>query len=61
MSDKHDEKPEPVIHGDGEVYGVLAEFDTPGELAQAARKVRDISNGPQPCMSKAILKIARIR
>ena len=26
---------------DGELYGVLAEFDTPGELVEAAKKVRD--------------------
>jgi mono/diheme cytochrome c family protein len=27
--------------GDGELYGMLAEFDTPGELVEAARRVRD--------------------
>ncbi len=27
--------------GEGELYGVLAEFDTPGELVEAARKVHD--------------------
>jgi mono/diheme cytochrome c family protein len=29
------------VPGDGELYGVLAEFDTPGELIIAARRVRD--------------------
>ena len=27
--------------GDGELYGYLAEYDTPGELVDACRKVRD--------------------
>src|SRR5262245_6698580 len=27
--------------GEGELYGVLAEFDTPGALSKAARKVKD--------------------
>ncbi len=39
--DAHAEHPEPVHHGEGAVYGVLAEYDTPGELIEAARKVRD--------------------
>jgi mono/diheme cytochrome c family protein len=41
----HDEHEAPVeatpVNGDGDLYGVLAEFDTPGELVDAARKVRD--------------------
>ncbi len=37
----HDDDHAPVIHPDGELYGVLAEYDTPGELLDAARKVRD--------------------
>jgi mono/diheme cytochrome c family protein len=52
MSSTHDEKPpEPTIHGDGEVYGVLAEFDTPGELVAAARKVRDAGYKEFDCFS----------
>jgi mono/diheme cytochrome c family protein len=31
---------EPAVYPDGELYGVIAEFDTPGELLEAARKVR---------------------
>jgi mono/diheme cytochrome c family protein len=31
----------PIATGDGELYGILAEYDTPGELVEAARKVRD--------------------
>ncbi len=38
--DTHDEHQEPVS-ADGDLYGVLAEYDTPGELLEAARKVRD--------------------
>ncbi len=29
------------VNGEGELYGVLAEFDTPGELVEGARRVRD--------------------
>ncbi len=36
----HDDHQEPIA-ADGELYGVLAEYDTPGELIEAARKVRD--------------------
>ncbi|MBL9014648.1 MAG: DUF3341 domain-containing protein [Myxococcales bacterium] len=40
--DHHDHAhDEPAVYPDGELYGVLAEFDTPGELIDAARKVRD--------------------
>ena len=28
-------------NGEGELYGLLAEYDTPGELVEAARRVRD--------------------
>jgi mono/diheme cytochrome c family protein len=40
MSTTHEETPAPVV-GEGELYGYLAEYDTPGELIEAARKVRD--------------------
>jgi mono/diheme cytochrome c family protein len=36
---------------DGELYGVLAEFDTPGELVAAARKVRDAGYTEFDCFS----------
>ncbi len=42
---------EPVTHGDGALYGVLAEFDTPGELVAAARKVRDAGITEFDCYS----------
>jgi mono/diheme cytochrome c family protein len=56
----HDEHktPEPgsgPIHapngGEGELYGVLAEYDTPGELIEAARKVRDAGYTEFDCFS----------
>jgi mono/diheme cytochrome c family protein len=37
--------------GDGELYGVLAEYDTPGELVEAARKVRDAGYTNFDCFS----------
>ena len=46
----HDE-PTPEVTGDGELYGVLAEFDTPGELIEAARKVRDAGYTEFDCFS----------
>jgi mono/diheme cytochrome c family protein len=35
----------------GELYGVLAEFDTPGDLIKAARKVRDAGYNDFDCYS----------
>ena len=40
-----------VVTGDGELYGVLAEYDTPGELIEAARKVRDAGYTQFDCFS----------
>lgn len=37
--------------GEGEFYGVLAEYDTPGELVDAARKVRDAGYKEFDCFS----------
>jgi mono/diheme cytochrome c family protein len=37
----HDTHEPPIMTGDGELYGILAEYDTPGELIDACRKVRD--------------------
>src|SRR5688500_15281997 len=42
--DNHDETPKPIAPGEphpGEVYGVLAEFESPGALVKAARKVHE--------------------
>jgi mono/diheme cytochrome c family protein len=39
-----------VVH-DGRLYGVLAEYDTPGELVEAARKVRDAGFTEFDCYS----------
>jgi len=36
---------------DGELYGLLAEYDTPGELVEAARKVRDAGYTDFDCYS----------
>ncbi|HEX4422431.1 MAG TPA: quinol:electron acceptor oxidoreductase subunit ActD [Kofleriaceae bacterium] len=36
---------------DGKLYGVLAEYDTPGELVEAARKVRDAGFTEFDCYS----------
>ncbi len=54
--DAHREPPdhpahsEPSVH-DGKLYGVLAEFDTPGELIDAARKVREAGYTQFDCYS----------
>jgi mono/diheme cytochrome c family protein len=38
-------------NGEGVLYGVLAEYDTPGELVEAARKVRDAGYREFDCYS----------
>ncbi|MGE0548431.1 MAG: quinol:electron acceptor oxidoreductase subunit ActD [Kofleriaceae bacterium] len=48
--DTHDAQP-PVDLGPGELYGVLAEFDTPGELVEGARRVRDAGYTEFDCYS----------
>jgi mono/diheme cytochrome c family protein len=40
-----------TIEDSGELYGLLAEFDTPGELVSAARKVRDAGYQDFDCYS----------
>lgn len=47
-SDKHEPATAPA---DGELYGILAEYDTPGELIAAARKVRDAGYTDFDCYS----------
>src|SRR5437867_6985212 len=58
MSSHDTETPEPTHgngngngNGEGALYGVLAEFDTPGELIEAARKVRDAGYTDFDCYS----------
>jgi len=46
----HDDHGHEVVH-DGRLYGVLAEYDTPGELVEAARKVRDAGYTEFDCYS----------
>ena len=41
----------PESYADGELYGVLAEYDTPGELLDAAKKVRDAGYTEFDCYS----------
>jgi mono/diheme cytochrome c family protein len=50
MSTSHDE-PAVAPDADGDLYGVLAEYDTPGELIEAARKVRDAGYTEFDCFS----------
>lgn len=50
--DEHDAPSEATpVNGDGALYGLLAEFDTPGELVEAARKVRDAGYTEFDCFS----------
>jgi hypothetical protein len=42
---------EPMSESKGELFGVLAEFDTPGELVEAARKVREAGYTEFDCYS----------
>jgi len=47
----HDESTPSAVNGDGELYGILAEYDTPGALIAAARKVRDAGYTEFDCYS----------
>lgn len=48
----HDDHHEPpAVTGDGDLYGILAEYDTPGELIEAARKVKDAGYTEFDCYS----------
>src|SRR5215475_5284503 len=52
MATEHkDEEPNGNGNGVGELYGVLAEFDTPGALVEGARKVRDAGYADFDCYS----------
>ncbi|MCX5741969.1 MAG: DUF3341 domain-containing protein [Proteobacteria bacterium] len=55
-ADKHDhhdhDADEPqALPADGDLHGLLAEYDTPGELVEAARKVRDAGFTEFDCYS----------
>ena len=41
MANTHDNHDHEPVSADGDLYGVMAEYDTPGALLEAARKVRD--------------------
>jgi mono/diheme cytochrome c family protein len=53
MAHDHDDQEPvaPITYGDGELYGVLAEYDTPGELVAAAKKVREAGYTQFDCFS----------
>jgi mono/diheme cytochrome c family protein len=59
MTEPHTHESAPADHGpetgheveDGRLFGVLAEYDTPGELVDAARKVRDAGYTEFDCYS----------
>jgi len=50
-SHDHDDAPAGNGNGEGELYGLLAEYDTPGELVEAARRVRDAGYADFDCYS----------
>jgi mono/diheme cytochrome c family protein len=47
----HSGSAEPPAAGDGKLYGLLAEYDTPGELVEAARRVREAGYTDFDCYS----------
>jgi len=49
--DHHDEVDEAPLPEHGPLYGVLAEYDTPGELVDAAKKVREAGYTEFDCYS----------
>jgi mono/diheme cytochrome c family protein len=53
MATSHDDAPVTTteVSEDGELFGVLAEFDTPGELIEGARRVRDAGFTEFDCYS----------
>jgi mono/diheme cytochrome c family protein len=51
MSSETNHVEEPAVPAQGELYGYLAEYDTPGELVEAARKVRDAGYTDFDCYS----------
>lgn len=51
MDTQHHNDSAPGEHADGELYGVLAEFEGPGSLVKAAAKVRDAGYTQFDCYS----------
>jgi len=51
MTDEHTHEPPQASDRTGRLYGVLAEYDTPGDLIEAARKVRDAGYTEFDCYS----------
>jgi mono/diheme cytochrome c family protein len=51
MSSTNHDTPVVTSLAEGELHGVLAEFDTPGELVEAARRVRDAGYSDFDCYS----------
>ena len=56
MSEPRTHEPDPQViaapeRREGPLYGVIAEYDTPGELIEAARKVRDAGYTEFDCYS----------
>jgi mono/diheme cytochrome c family protein len=51
MAHDHDDVTDAPVNGDGDLYGIIAEYDTPGELVAAARKVRDAGYTDFDCFS----------
>ncbi len=49
--DDHHDEPAAALPEHGALYGVLAEYDTPGELVEAAKKVRDAGYTEFDCYS----------
>jgi mono/diheme cytochrome c family protein len=50
-TERQSEHPEALVHGEGPLHAVLAEYETPGELIEAAKVVRDAGYSKWDCHS----------